>query len=229
MTSSSLLNPHAIRILNWNIQKQNNPQWHSDFSSLSNNIDLVLFQEVHFEENFLSLFEENWTHSFARGFSTGRRTTGVMTLSSVGHLSHHQFAVNEPLLRTPKATNITTYGLAGRNDTLMVINLHAVNFSLGMNSYQRQLAKVAKQLGRHQGPVIFAGDFNTWHPRRERLIRELAQHAGLDEVSFEEDHRTTVFGKHLDYIFVRGLKAIEAVTHRVNSSDHNPMLVNLTL
>ena len=221
---SGTLNPSRIRVLNWNIQKQSNPRWRQDLEGFCGDLNLALFQEVRLEDSFLACFESGWTHSFAQGWSTRNRLTGVATLASAGHLSHSPLVAREPLLRTPKATNITTYALEGSDETLLVINLHAVNFSLGTYAYQQQLKGIAAVLEEHSGPVIFAGDFNTWHPRRERLIREVACAYAMEEVLFDEDHRTRVFGNCLDYIFTRGLETTEALIRKVDSSDHNPML-----
>lgn len=226
---SSTLNPELIRVLNWNIQKQISPTWRSDLERLCRQVDLALLQEVHLADDFLACFEHRWCHSFTQGWSTRNRMTGVATLAAVGHLSHNQLVCMEPLLRTPKATNITTYPLADSKDELLVINLHAVNFCLGMRAYQEQLRGIVDVAKEHRGPIIFAGDFNTWHPGRERLIREVARMFGMEEVLFEEDHRTRVFGKCLDYIFTRGLKTLDAHSRPVASSDHNPLLATFTL
>ena len=48
-------------------------------------------------------------------------------------------------------------------------------------------------------------------------------------LDYDEDHRKLAFGKPLDHIYVRGLQVIDATTFRVDSSDHNPMLVRLRL
>lgn len=43
---------------------------------------------------------------------------------------------------------------------LMVVNIHAVNFSLGVDVYSKQLLPIGDQIAHHSGPVIMAGDFN---------------------------------------------------------------------
>lgn len=44
----------------------------------------------------------------------------------------------------------------------MVINIHAINFSIGVEVYGKQLDAIGEQVKRHAGPVIMAGDFNAW-------------------------------------------------------------------
>ena len=223
------LNPEAIRVLSWNIQKQSRPQLSADLAGFCREIDLALLQEVHVEGNYLHHFHDGWHRSFAPGFSLPRRTTGVMTLSVSGHRQQDRFCHPEPILRTLKAANATTHALAGMDEPLLVVNLHAVNFSLGMQAYTRQLHDLLQCVDRHEGPVIFAGDFNAWHNMRKQLLDEIASHRGFVEVPFAVDHRMQIFGKPLDYMFIRDLKVLEARTLASRGSDHNPLLASLGL
>jgi endonuclease/exonuclease/phosphatase (EEP) superfamily protein YafD len=52
---------------------------------------------------------------------------------------------------------------------------------------------------------------------------------GLEPVSFEPDLRTRVFGRALDHIYIRGLRALSAEVIPVGTSDHNPLRVRLGL
>ena len=52
---------------------------------------------------------------------------------------------------------------------------------------------------------------------------------GLSAVDFTPDHRTTFWNLPLDHVFLRGLRAVEASTVSVDTSDHNPMLVTLEI
>lgn len=223
------LNPEAIRVLSWNIKKQSRPQLNGDLAGFCPDLDLALLQEVRMEGNYLHHFHPGWHRSFAPGFSLPRRTTGVMTLSTSIHLSEDRFCHAEPILRTLKATNLTTYELAGRDEALLVVNLHAVNFCLGMQAYTKQLHDLLLHVDRHDGPVIFAGDFNAWHNQRKLLLDEIASHHGFIEVPFADDRRMRVFGRHLDYMFVRDLRVHEARTLHMEGSDHNPLLATLGL
>lgn len=55
---------------------------------------------------------------------------------------------------------------------LMVVNVHAVNFSLGVDVYSKQLLPIGDQIAHHSGPVIMAGDFNARsRPRMNALYR----------------------------------------------------------
>ena len=82
-------------------------------------------------------------------------------------------------------------------------------------------------ISRHQGPIILAGDFNTWNGGRLALIDELTQQAGLQEVQFNPDQRMRFLDNPLDHIFVRGFKINRALTMETDASDHNPLWVEL--
>jgi len=229
ITHEQRLDPEIIRVLSWNIKKQSRPQLNVDLAGLSKEVDLALLQEVHMEGRGLHHFNESWHRNFASGFSLPRRTTGVMTLSTSGFVHQDKFIHAEPLFRTNKAASLTCYPLKGIDQTLLVINLHAVNFSLGMQSYNRQLHDLLAHVDSHEGPVIFAGDFNAWHQQRLQLLEEIASHRGLREVTFDDDRRMRIFGRFLDYMFVRDLQVLEARTLHSEGSDHNPLLATLSL
>jgi endonuclease/exonuclease/phosphatase (EEP) superfamily protein YafD len=113
--------------------------------------------------------------------------------------------------------------LSNSNDTLLTVNLHAINFSFGIKAYSAQLDAAAKLIRFHQGPVIFGGDLNTWSKRRQRALDQLANELELIPVRFSPDHRTTRFGNPLDHLYVRDLTWQSAETRAVSTSDHNPL------
>ena len=117
---------------------------------------------------------------------------------------------------------MTLYPLAESDDSLLTINLHAVNFSFGVKAYRAQLAAAAKVIRAHQGPVIFGGDLNSWNNRRQAVLDALTDDLGLSPVTFSPDHRTMRFGRPLDHLYVRGLTRQSSETVQVETSDHNP-------
>ena len=152
-----------------------------------------------------------------------------MTLSAIDPITQCSFVSTEPFLRTPKATNITQFGLTGRSETLIVVNMHAVNFSLGLKSYRGQFDEVRQALAKHAGPIILSGDLNTWRSGRLAVVTELAEDLGLVPVAFDVDNRVSRFGRHLDHIYVRGLTPVASSTEIVSTSDHNPMSATFRL
>jgi endonuclease/exonuclease/phosphatase (EEP) superfamily protein YafD len=223
------LDASNIRLVNWNIRKNSHSRWKQDYASVSNDRDLILIQEASLRADAVADMATESYWSFAPGFRNQAQVTGVLTLSSIKPLTQCSFVTMEPLLRTPKATSITQYGLTASDLTLIVVNVHAVNFSLGLNAFRRQFEDIAGVLENHHGPIILSGDFNTWRARRMGIVESLAERFALLPLGFEEDHRVRVLGKVLDHIFVRGLSAVVSETSAVTSSDHNPMTVTLTM
>jgi len=225
--SATGLNTNEIRVVSWNMQKKSIPNWRADYSRLTEGRDLILIQEASLRVDTVGDLPAAPHWSFAPGFRTGDSITGVLTLSSTQPLARCSFVNVEPLLRTPKATSITQFALEGRDETLLVVNVHAVNFSLGLGAYKRQFAQIANVLEGHQGPIILSGDLNTWRAGRTRTIEAMAEELELTAIEFSEDNRTRFLGSPLDHIYVRGLSATTSDSSVVTSSDHNPLTVTL--
>lgn len=223
------LNSRDIRLVNWNIRKGGDPQWTRDLDTIHSDPDLVVLQEAADNLSIEGLMAAGQHASFSPGYRTGRALTGVMTVSAAQPLTQCNFVSVEPWLRSPKATLITEYGLTGTDQTLLVVNIHSINFTIGTRAFKAQIGRAASVLGDHDGPILMSGDFNTWRPLRSRVLKEMAESLNLATLDFQEDHRKRVLGQPLDHIYVRGLRVIEATTHRVTSSDHNPMTVQLSL
>ena len=217
----------TFSLLNWNVEKAKDPSLVREFAELARLSDLIFLQEAVPLKKTQTVIEQSLFEAFVRGYVQNEVETGVLTLARTPHLVHCQLLATEPWLRTPKATSVTLYPLADSNDTLLTVNLHAVNFSFGVKAYQGQLDKVAELIRGHEGPVIFGGDLNTWSDRRQGVLDSLADELGLIPIPFSPDHRTTQFGKPLDHLFVRGLAWQSTKTKEVSTSDHNPLLATL--
>jgi endonuclease/exonuclease/phosphatase (EEP) superfamily protein YafD len=225
-THSVATNPlkhDSIHVLNWNIAKGTRRGWQQDLRKLSHDKQIVMIQEARLGPDLMSAFAPEQHFSFSQGFCTALHTTGVLTASAAPASSHHRFKTSEPLLRTPKALLVTEYMLEDSHQSLLVANIHAVNFSLGMRSFTHQLQNLHRLLKHHHGPLIVSGDFNTWHRRRVTHLDEMISDLQLSSIDYEADHRKRAFGHHIDHIFFRGLQLRQAATHQVSSSDHNPM------
>lgn len=220
---------NELEIISWNIQKTSNLDWQSDLASLTDSANLVFIQEAVLEADYSASISADTHREFAPGYRRGEMQTGVMTVSESSPTVTCDLSISEPWLRTPKATSISQYNLHERDENLLVINLHAVNFAFGTKSYHKQLTALDEYLEAHSGPVIFAGDLNTWSKRRLNLVDDFMTRHGLTPVTFEPDYRSKVFGKALDHIYIRGMETQFAETIKVDSSDHNPLRVRLRL
>src|SRR4029453_3335933 len=113
--------------------------------------------------------------------------------------------------------------------TLAVVNLHSINFSMALGAYRAQLHALADALVAHEGPIVFAGDLNTWSEARLEAVRETSARLRLTEISLAQDRRSLFLGHQLDHLLVRGLDVVEANAIPVTSSDHNPVQATLRL
>jgi endonuclease/exonuclease/phosphatase (EEP) superfamily protein YafD len=137
---------------------------------------MVLFQEALLSDKWqkiLSSFERfGW--GFFRGFqfSGTEISSGVMIGSRYEMQSHHihSTADREPILRTAKSSGLSYFPIAGRTDQLLVINTHAMNFNFGQ-PFRSQIEATVRMIEGHVGPMIWAGDFNTWSKGRRSFLK----------------------------------------------------------
>ena len=194
---------------------------------------LVLLQEavlhgaqphpVHISSGLEWVMAQTLGHA-RRGITTGPKTGCRAPALEISTL---RTSDNEPIVNTPKTSLLTRYATA--NGTLTVINVHAMNF-VPLAKFARQIEQIAGLATAESGPLLVAGDFNTWNPARHRLLATAMNTAGLAHVPVTAPRRWRHFGQQLDHVFVRGLKVIEArpLVHIV-SSDHIPLRVDLAL
>jgi len=227
--AQATLDPDKIDVFVWNIHKNQHPNALGDLIDMAGDMDLVLLQEASLAHSPDGRLQNAAYWSFAPGFRTAESLTGVMTISTVQPLAHCFILVQEPWLRTPKAISITEFALSGSDETLVVVNIHGVNFTIGVSDFERQLEDIHIVIENHDGPVIVAGDFNTWNNRRVERLDHLSDQLGMTELIFAVDNRVTPFFHTVDRVLVRGLRVIDATTHVVDSSDHNPLAVTLAL
>ena len=224
------LSPDRITLLTWNIFKQSRSNWLTDFQQLSQDTDLLILQEAHMNETLGTVLSESaydWLMTTA--FYYQDNATGVLTAARAPSTRHCALYAREPLIQIPKSILLSRYALAGSSQRLLVANVHGINFSLGLEAYRAQFKALGEVLRHHDGPLILAGDFNTWREDRQLILDQLSQALGLQQVEYESHHRITVFGNPIDHIYYRGLELVQAASPQVSSSDHNPLLVTFKL
>jgi len=224
------LNPQRIAVLNWNIYKGQRDNWQQDFRQLIQQQDIILLQEALLHETFeTQLREQNLHWTLNHSFHYGDNKTGVLTAARNNPLTSCGLRATEPLIRTPKTALLQTYRISGHAEPLMVANIHGINFTLGTASYEQQLTAIVNILNKHQGPIIFAGDFNNWSDDRSAVLERMVKTLQLDAVPYSNHNRTRVFGHTIDHIYYRGLEVVEHKTIEVSSSDHNPIMVQFRI
>ena len=219
--AAEALDANSLRVLVWNVYKGKRKQWRAEFERLVAQSDLVLAQELLLHDpthQLLATTELSWTTatSFVYARRDDERATGLGTASRAGALEAValQSDGREPITRTPKLALVTAHRLSD-GSTLLVVNVHAINF-VGFDHFDAQLDAIQSQIHDHAGPVLLAGDFNTWSARRLRRLELLADALDLEAVDFAADPRRRV----LDHAFVRGLMVERSEVHRGRASDH---------
>jgi endonuclease/exonuclease/phosphatase (EEP) superfamily protein YafD len=232
------LDRRPLRLLVWNIHKQGDSGWERDLSAFAAASDVVLLQESVLQPPLREILDDSglrWV--MASSFLLDADDIGVLSATRVAPIASCTQRVVEPLIRIPKSaviswlpiTNTRTDARAGSKETLAIANVHSITFELAPDVYRSQLEALADVLGGHRGPIIFAGDFNTWNDARDQVVAETAARLGLTELNLRVDQRAVFFGRHLDHIFIRGLQIVDVIAVPVTSSDHNPLAATLRI
>ncbi len=218
-----------FELICWNIEKGSNPGWKQELKAIAQNTQLVLLQEAIFVDEMKQPREAPLYWSFAPGYETNSHSSGVMTVSRMRPSFFCALEVTEPWLRSPKQTSIVQFPLANEGSSLLLVNMHAINFTFGVKAFAKQLHEVGHILKAHAGPVVFSGDLNTWTQARKDVLLPFISEFDLTEVTFAPDHRSHKMGHPVDYIFTRGLAVKQSRVVEVDTSDHNPLIVTLAL
>lgn len=227
---ASALDAQGFDVLNWNIYKGRRAGWQEDFRAVGENPDLYLIQEAYLTDELRTLMADadlKW--NLVPGFEYKGVETGVLTASRITPSGYCMLRIREPLLHISKSALITRYPFADSAKTLLVANIHSINFTLSSHHFRQYWQQLERVLSAYDDPIILAGDFNTWSAKRIAVVRETVQRLKLKPVNFSTENRTTIFGHTVDHVYYRGLNAVEAIAYEVATSDHNPMVVRFEL
>lgn len=221
--------PLHLKFVIWNLWKgSGGAKFQQEFLALVTASDLALTQEALLTHDMI-------TCSAISGFqavhgATYRRVDGcrdgVMTLCSAELAKAPERVISgtaEPFLKTTKASLLTYYHFGtAAHETLAVANLHSTLMRRPRTA-GLEIRRVIERLEEHDGPVIFAGDFNTFSKAYLREIIKALKILDIEHVEILLDPRTRI-GK-LDQVFVRGIQ-INKIFVDVNfkQSDHFPIL-----
>jgi len=230
IVSNRGLDPEKINFLTWNIYKGNSEGWQKDLAKFAKNHDLMAIQEATLDQEFTGLLESydfNWIMNSA--FQLNGTTAGVMTVAHLNAVYSCGMKVKEPIIRLPKSTLVSYYDIEGSDEKLLVANIHGINFTLGTSVYHEQLEQLYDAVKDHHGPMIIAGDFNSWSDDRILEVTHLVKRLSLSQIEYQINNKTHVFGKAIDHVFYRQLEPVSNQVWEVSSSDHNPVSVNFRL
>ena len=231
----------AIRVLVWNLYKSELAGWRNDFAALAADHDLMLLQEGFWDAETMPWFAGvagvgwwlgvtfEYTHRSPRpvtGTVLGRRCSPRAPILFL----HSPY--REALTGTPKSHIAGIFAVDGSDAPLLAVSVHGTNLHVDQAAFDRHMDQILDGVGNHAGPVLLAGDFNTWSESRMAYLFDRAAALGLTSVfdrgparEAPSDGRMTWSDNYLDHAFVRGLvvRPGARVLRAVASSDHAPL------
>lgn len=219
------------KLLLWNIYKGMKSSFEDELKKIKTEYepDIAIFQEATYTEDQSLPCFENSDCDFSQAFKKNETSYGVLTTSH--YPIHAAKAVHsdwvEPVLNTPKTSLISLIEINGTE--FMVINTHGINF-VTIYAYESQLEEIAGIAKSHKGPIIWAGDFNSWNIGRLQILKRAATSLDLEEISISNpDFIKSFMGYKLDRLFVRGLEGHKAKAFESKGSDHNPIILEFSI
>lgn len=227
------LSAKSIKTLIWNVKKASIAGWDKEFTTFGKDRDLFLVQEAmenaSFENTLATFTGIRWDiglsflYTIYGDAGTGSMVGSVAEPVEVKVLHSPDY---EPVVETPKSSTVAKYPLDGSDKDLMVISVHGINLT-NFASFKRHMLQLRSEIERHDGPVIFAGDFNTRTQARTQFLDEMAKELKFTPVEFKNGEARMKFKftpYYLDHSYVRGLKVKNAeVIVESFGSDHKPM------
>ena len=225
--------PSSFSLLSWNIYKQQGDwqpelaQWLDEHPS---SIDILVLQEAKTSPELKDWLAQRSFHWFqVAAFNWQDTANGVLTAAKSQATQVCAKRLLEPATRIPKSLLFSYYPLTDSPQQLLLVNLHAVNFSLRGRTYNEQLSMISNVIGDYPGPVIVAGDFNRWNARRQGFLARWAAKERLSEAQPTPDVRTRFLNYPLDGVFYRGLTLEYASSMESQASDHSAMQLRFTV
>ena len=225
------LNFDSLKILVWNVYKLGKAGILADLDFLTHQADLSLIQEGFLTKGLLNLAcsREDLNFLMAKSFSDKGINAGVITASKENPIAadYLKSPNTEPFSSIHKMTLATYYEIPESEEKLLVLNIHGINF-VPHDHFVKQINVVAQTIQVHSGPIIFAGDFNTYTSARLDFLIKKVSSLGLTQAKVKGAEYQGLLT--LDHLFYRGLELVksEALKH-VKSSDHIPLFFEFKL
>jgi endonuclease/exonuclease/phosphatase (EEP) superfamily protein YafD len=228
-SENALLNP-VVKALGWNIYKGRKSDFSSSFLNLAKGKDIVMLSEgtdgdlVKPDTEKLEGFGWDMGISFFMKDNVG---TGIITGSyaKTTFVDYRKTPDLEPFVKSPKIILLTKYFHASTGKEILFINIHGINWK-STDAFKRQLLSIEDAVNNHNGPVLFAGDFNIRNAERLSIAKQVLGAMGLQRVPWSNPNTK----KQLDDAFTRGFKVQKAYFHNEvidQGSDHPAMELEL--
>src|SRR5690606_3557520 len=132
---SSALNPDSIKVLVWNILKGERKKFENDFKKMAKDVDVFLLQEgFHNDKNeriFTDIKGVHWDFGVSFLWLKENETPGGTIIGTRAEPSLYILKRThdlEPIIKTPKTLSIAKIPLAGKDQELLVVSIHGLNF-----------------------------------------------------------------------------------------------------
>lgn len=112
----------GFSLVNWNIQKETQAGWKSDFERLSQNSDILIIQEALLTEELRRILNRKpYYWHLVTAFEIQQTKAGVLTAANIEPDFVCPLRAVEPLIRVPKTALITRYPLSNTHRSLMEV------------------------------------------------------------------------------------------------------------
>jgi endonuclease/exonuclease/phosphatase (EEP) superfamily protein YafD len=220
--------PAEFTLLSWNTHKRANPRFDAELERFAAGVELLALQEASEAAPTWSVLPatRSWTLVVAFELGRARTASGVATGSKAATQDQRALLspTREPVTATPKSTLLTWIPIDGADQPVLLVNLHAINFRPAA-ALDAQLRALDPTLDGHQGPLIVAGDFNTWSRKRSQVVEDFAARHQLSSAFIDAEQAAP----RLDHVYVRGLIVTHVRVEPSRSSDHDAVRVELQL
>ena len=182
-------------ILCWNVAKLT---LHSSYQEYlksiieDDSVDILLLQEV--KKSLATELELcDYSYILSPNIQTNKHIFGVLTAFKISCEDELSLLTKKRELSyaTHKVTLITRHKIS-QDDELVIVNLHAINF-VKNSDFHTELENIRLTIKSHKGPMIVAGDFNTWNVKRVEFLREFTYDLSLTEVYFNDNSKQKKF------------------------------------
>ncbi len=219
----NLLSPFSeFDIFVWNVFKgQKAKIFAEDFRRLGEGKDFILLQEAVMDQYMPKIWKEDfpayeWHLAQSFHYKKDLSSTGVAIGSRLQPqtVDFIRAKTREFFWLTPKLTLFNEYKI---NDTkVLFVCTHVLNF-VTLGAFTNSLYEIAEKMSDFTGPIVLAGDFNTWNFKRYMIMKSIFRDLKLEHLDLDDDGRVL----KLDHVFVRGFDVVRArVHHTIISSDH---------